>query len=294
MSLYSDVALIIEGGGMRNTYSAGLATALVEAGIRFPFISAVSAGATILSSLLVNDLSRLKKSFLNLAEDPHFGGVRHFIRGHGFFNAHYIYEETPIPGGILPFDYARYEACETNFAIGAFARDSGKMRWFGRRDISCIADLGRIIRASSSLPIIMPPTWINGVCYVDGGLGESIALSPAMAAGYRRFFIIRSQVRDFRKNPTKHTRFMRIWMRKHPILLQAILSRPTRYNQQLDLIDALEDAGLAYVVTPDKMNISRNELSQDALRQAFNDGLQQGRLYRQRWLAFLDNKEAVR
>lgn len=288
MPFYSDVALILEGGGMRTAVSAGLVTALMEMGIQFPYVTAVSAGATLASSVLSDEPDRLKRSLVDLAAEPEFGGIHHFLRGRGYFNAHYIYEETSLPGQALPFNYDRFLANRADFAIGAFRRDDGGMTWWHRKDVHSVRDMARYVRASSSLPLLMPPTWIGGVCYLDGGLGESIPLSPAVEAGYRRFLIVRSQPRSYRKTLSPKVELMKPALRRYPHLKQALLTRPMRYNAQLAAIDELEKSGFAYVLAPREMPISRGELNAEALTNAYYAGLRQGREERDLWMAFLE------
>lgn len=288
MSSLPKIALIIEGGGMRNTYVAGLATAMMEADLVFPYYTAVSAGATILSSMISSDPMRLRKSFIDLAADPDFAGWQHFLRGEGFFNSRYIYEDTVEPGGILGFRWQGFLDHPADFAIGAFRRDDGGMQWWHRADVATPTELGRYVRASSSLPFLMPPTWIDGTCYVDGGLGESIALTPAIAAGYHRFVVLRSRERTYRKKNQPMTRRLRLLAKRQPILAQAIAERPRLYNAQLEMLHRLEAEGRALLIHPEHMPLSRTDLAPDKLAQAFDAGLAQGRRERDHWRAFIE------
>lgn len=287
MTLFNDVALVLEGGGMRAAYSAGMVSALMEAGLRFPFIAAVSAGGTIASCLLSDDRPRLRASFVNLAQDPHFGGVKYFLQGKGYFNAGYIYEDACEPDGVLPFDYQAFLANDTDFAIGAFARDTGESRWWTRADVHSAADMGQVVRASSSLPIMMPATWIEGTCYVDGGLVESIPLSPARARGYKRFLIIRTQEAAYRKKEGGPALLSRAVALRYPHMGRAMATRPARYNRELADCQGLVDQGTAYMMHPAVMPVDRAELDPEALDRTFDLGLAQGRWELPKILAFL-------
>lgn len=272
-----DVALVVEGGGMRAVVSAGMIYALMEAGICFPYVCGVSAGASIASSVLTDDPPRLRRSFVDLAGEKEFGGLRSFVRGQGYFNAHFIYEETALPGQALPFDFGAFCQSRMDFAIGAFRRDGGGMRWWHRKDIHSVRDMARVVRASSSLPLLMPPTWIGGVCYVDGGMGESIPISPAVAAGYRRFVVVRSQPRAYRKKTSRKMRLMRPAFGHHKALWHAYATRPARYNAEVAVLEELEAMGAAYVLAPEVMPFGREEMSVPALAHAWDLGLSQGR-----------------
>lgn len=42
-----------------------------------------------------------------------------------------------------------------------------------RTDVKDAHDLGLKVRASSTMPLFMPPTTIDGHTYMDGGMGDS-------------------------------------------------------------------------------------------------------------------------
>ena len=53
-----DVALVFEGGGMRAAYTSAVVVALVEAGLVFPFVAGISAGASNTVNYLTGDAWR--------------------------------------------------------------------------------------------------------------------------------------------------------------------------------------------------------------------------------------------
>lgn len=281
-----DTALIIEGGGMRASYTAGLVSVLLEAEVYFDYVAGISAGATVLVNYLTRDQWRMRASFVDLVEDEDFGGYRCLFTGKGYFNARYIYEETGYDTGSLPFRFADFQANTAQLAIGAFNADLGRMHYWHKEDIPCLRDMMRVVRASSSLPVVMPPTYINGTCYVDGGLGESIALTPAIEAGYERFFVIRSQPRGYRKAEVEKANLLARRVCK-PTVVEAMRTRPWRYNAELDRLDELERAGKAFVVTPDVMPVGRSERDIKKLAKTYELGRQQGYAALPKWLAFL-------
>lgn len=83
MVTIDDTALVFEGGGMRNAYTAALVSRLIAEGINFPHISGVSAGSSHLCNFTSRDAIRSHATFVDLVEDPEFGGLKHFRKGHG-------------------------------------------------------------------------------------------------------------------------------------------------------------------------------------------------------------------
>lgn len=282
-----DTALIFEGGGMRGSYSAGLLNILLEERLHFDYVAGISAGSSLAINYLSRDRLRARRSFVEFALDPEVGGVRSFLKGEGYFRSDYIYGETYMPDAILPFDYETFDANPARLRIGAFEMESGELRYFGRDDISDVHDLMRIVRASSSLPVWMPPTALDGGLYVDGGLGGGIALDIAKREGFRRFFVVLSRPRGYRKSPYRFRRAIKAYFRQYPHVAEAIFNRHTVYNRTLDELEALERAGSAYLVYPDSMPVSNGELNYKKLATAFGLGYWQGRRDAPAWREFL-------
>ena len=74
---------------------------------------------------------------------------------------------------------------DIEIALSAFNAETGQIRYWNKADITSYGDLCRICRASSSLPVVMPSTYIDGQPYIDGGVHEGFVLEPAIAAGIK-------------------------------------------------------------------------------------------------------------
>ena len=157
MVTIDDTALVFEGGGMRNAYTAALVSRLIAEGINFPHISGVSAGSSHLCNFTSRDAIRSHATFVDLVEDPEFGGLKHFRKGHGYFNAEYIYQQICYPDGVLPFNMDTFLANPATTRVATFNASRGEERWFSKEEMSTLDALGPIVRASSTLPILMPP-----------------------------------------------------------------------------------------------------------------------------------------
>ena len=68
-STVRDVALIFEGGGMRNSYSAGALAVMLETGLFFDDVYGLSAGATNTIDYLSRDVRRAEASFTASLDD---------------------------------------------------------------------------------------------------------------------------------------------------------------------------------------------------------------------------------
>ena len=182
----NDVALIFEGGGMRASYTAGAVVTLLENNLNFGDVYGISAGSSHTVNYVSRDTVRAKMSFVDLVDDPEFGGLKTFVQGKGFFNAHHLYEgvaEDPDKyDSRFHFDWDTFCANPANVHIEALERDTGETVLWTKRDMQSAHEMMLRVRASSTMPIFMPPTVVEGRTYMDGGIGSSwgIPLEAAM------------------------------------------------------------------------------------------------------------------
>ena len=283
------VALIFEGGGMRCAFSSGIANSLVENNLFFDYIAGISAGTSTLVNYMTRDPKRTKDSFVGIVDDPQFAGWSYFIKGKGFFNAEYVYEHTAYPGGSLPLNYEDFSSNPAFYRIVAYDVKTGKAKNFSRDDVSSLSDLTKIVRASSSLPIVMPYTKIDDKVYYDGGLTGGIPIDIAIEDGFDKFFIVRTQERGYRKPQVKHPKMTRTYFKKFPNVAEAIIARPDIYNKKCDMVEKLEEEGKAYVVYPDIMPIKNRELDREKLEAIYEMALDMGKRDIDKWKNFLSD-----
>ncbi|MDF2654121.1 MAG: phospholipase [Bacillota bacterium] len=282
-----ETALIFEGGGMRASYTAGFLNNLLENGLYFDYVAGISAGSSHSVNYLSRDTQRAKRSFVDLVLDPQFGGWHSFLMGEGFFRSKYIYEDTPYPEAALPFDMQTFMENPARLRIGAFDRDSGEMKYYTKADIRNIEDLAKIVRSSSSMPIFMPPTFYDDHYYVDGGLGGGIPLDIAKKDGLKKFFVILTRPKGYRKSPVKYQGAIKRIYRRYPLVAEAMLNRHIAYNQTLDELETLEQEGKAFLVYPQTMPVTNREVNYSKLEESYRLGYEQGKREVPEWKEYL-------
>lgn len=290
-----DVALIIEGGGMRASYTAGAIVTMLEREMNFGKVYGISAGSSHTVNYLSRDIARTKAAFVDIVKDPDFGGVGSFLRGTGYFNAPHLYEglveDYAGTDEVMAYDWGTFCANPADFHIEAFDWETGETVAWTRKDVQTPRDLLLRVRASSSMPIFMPPVTFGGRTYLDGGMGESwgICLRAAQRDGFKRFFIVRTQERGYRKKPVGvfEAALMRAVFGKHPLVAERTIERWRHYNALLDEIDALEVSGAAYVFYPEKMDVTNKTADLAKLQAAYNRGYAQAQREADAWEKWL-------
>ncbi|WP_369414962.1 patatin-like phospholipase family protein [Corynebacterium kalidii] len=284
-----DVALLFEGGGMRNSYTAACVAALVEQQVRVGWVGGISAGASHTVNFLSHDAERSRQSFVDFGAAPGTGGISSFLRGDGYFNAEYIYETSGLPGNEFPFDWETLAADPTPFRIGAMHARTGDTVYWGRDDITDLPSLMKRVRASSTMPVLMKTPEVDGEPYVDGALGSSggVLLEAAENDGFEKFLVVCTRPRDYVKPEVKYPGAVRRILRDTPAVAEAVITRPARYNATKRRLLELEEQGRALLFFPDHMRVSNTERRVEKLRASYEAGAAQTRADWPRWMEFL-------
>ena len=290
-----DVALIFEGGGMRASYSAGAVVTLLERGTNFGHVYGISAGSSHTVNYVSRDIRRAKASFVDLVRDPHFGGIGSFLAGKGYFIAPHLYEgiiaDLAGTDADMSFDWDAFSRNPAHVHIEGFDWDTGATVAWTKADMPTPHDMAIRVRASSSMPIFMPPTRIAGHTYLDGGMGTSwgICLEAARRDGFERFFVVRTQPRGYRKKPVGPAgqRLFRTAFRKHPLVAERTIERWQHYNALCDELERLEREGAAYVFYPETMSVTNRETDFGKLQASYEQGYAQAQREADAWEAWL-------
>lgn len=272
-----DVALIFEGGGMRNSATAPVVVELLRNQIFFDWVSGISAGSSHLVNYLSRDQVRATRSFIHLAADPKIGSWRTWRQGKGYFNSDYIYLQEDDPGRIMPYNYDAFDANPARFKIGAFRADDGQNVYFSREDVTCTKDLMLRVQASSTMPMLMPTIHVDGRPYVDGAIGPSggIPLDAAIADGFERFVVVSTRHRDYLKKPDNTAKMATRLLPEYPAVAEALAERASNYNATKEQLFDLESEGKAYLYFPQGYLTSNSERRIPRLQRAYREGKQQ-------------------
>lgn len=236
--------LVLEGGGTRAIYSAGVLDALLENEISFPYVIGVSAGTCTGASFLGKCKRRYHDLTVNYVNDKRYMGVGNMLKTGEFLGSDWIFGELSYD--IFPLDYDEFEKSNAVFCCVVANAKTGKAEYLYPKTLrprGCPE-----IRASCSMPLVTKGVEIGGELYFDGGLVNSIPLERAIDDGCEKCVVVLTQHKGFQKkavNP-KMTKLLR----KYPQMAKAMETRHDMYNKQLEYVKEMEERGLALVIQP--------------------------------------------
>ena len=105
--------LILEGGGMRGTYTTGVLDFFMDKNIYFSSIYGVSAGACHACSYVSKQRGRAFEIFEKYLNDERYCSLKSLRKTGDLFGAEMLYDL--IPNRYLPFDYEAAERYEGSF-----------------------------------------------------------------------------------------------------------------------------------------------------------------------------------
>lgn len=260
--------LVLEGGGMRGVFTCGVLDNLMDRGVRFPYTIGVSAGACNGLSYMSGQRGRAKYSNIDLLQKYHYIGLKQWLTKGNIMDFDLLFHT--FPEQIIPYDYERFAACKEHFEMVTTDCRTGEACYFEeKRDPVRIID---IVKASSSLPFVSPISYVDGRPMMDGGVADSIPLGRARELGYDNNVVVLTRNKGYRK-PSKPVFVPPFAYRKYPELRRAIRARNGVYNEQVELIEALEAAGELVVIRPERpIEVGRMERDAGKLLALYDEG----------------------
>ncbi len=269
-----NIGLVLEGGGMRGVFTCGVLDYFMDNNIDFPYAIGVSAGACNGLSFISKQRGRAKFSNIDLLDKYKYIGFKHYIRKRNIMDFDLLFHE--FPDNIIPYDYNKYFASPTRFEMVTSNCLTGKAEYYeDKSDKNRVID---IAKASSSLPIVCPITYVDNIPMLDGGICDSVPVVRAIEQGYRKNVVILTRNKGYRKEK-KDVKIPSFIYRKYPAMRQALSTRNSLYNAQLDLVDKLEEEGSVFVIRPQKpVLVDRIEKDINKLTALYQEGYECGKL----------------
>ena len=277
--------LVLEGGGMRGLFSAGVMDVMMEDGIRFDGIIGVSAGAAFGVNYKSGQRGRALRYNVDYCQDKRYCGIRSLLKTGNLFNTEFCYDEIPLKLDV--FDFDAFERDPTAFYITCTDVESGKPVYHEYRGQ---ADHGfDWVRASASLPVVSQMVEIDGLKLLDGGIADSIPVAYFERIGYTKNVVILTQPQGYRKEKNQLLPLIRVKYRHYPNLVKALEMRHLMYNAELALIQEQEKQGNLFVIRPHlPLEVKRMEKDPARLRTCYEMGRHAAKTAREQLLAFLN------
>lgn len=262
------VELIIEGGGMRGAYSAGVLDYFIDADIKFNDIVGVSSGVAVALNYVSGQKGRNLEIFTKYANDKRYFGVESFIRTGSMFGLDFIFKT--IPTEYLPFDYDSFKNSGINLTAVVTDLQTGKAHYELIDDLHSKIDYAI---ASASLPMISKTVRIDGLELLDGGIADPIPIKHSRIVGFNRQVLVLTRNEGYRKNRRVGYNFLIAKYIRYRNFIHTLRTRHHIYNSSLDFAEELEKLREAVIIRPSQpLTIDRFERNPDRLKALYDLG----------------------
>lgn len=261
--------LILEGGGTRGVFTAGVLDYFMEQGLYLPYVIGVSAGACNAVNYVSHQPGRMKTCTIDFLEAGSYVGLKYLVKNHSLFNMDLIFDI--FPNKIIPFDYDTFFSSRQTCILTATNCLTGQAAYLTERQER--ARLMAACRASASLPIVSPMVNVDGIPMLDGGVADSVPIRKALHDGVKKNVVILTRQSGYRKPPARRSlRMARIMYQKYPYLIRAIKNRAYYYNRTMELLEELEERGHVFIIRPQVPVVKNTEDDVSVLTNFYNHG----------------------
>ncbi|MEZ7722979.1 MULTISPECIES: patatin-like phospholipase family protein [Fusobacterium] len=266
------IGLVLEGGGMRGLFSAGVLDALLELKeLSVNGIVGVSSGALFGVNYVSKQKERAVRYNKKYADDKRYMGLHSWITTGNAVNKDFAFYELPYKLDV--FDNETFKKAETDFYVVMTNVESGKPEYVLIEDAFVQMEY---LRATSALPFASKIIEINGKKYLDGGISDSIPIDFCESLGYDKIIAVLTRPEGTYKEDKLGFLYKLVY-RKYPNLVNSLLNMATDYEKVLAKIKDLENKGKIFVVRPPEvLKIGRLEKNRDKIQKVYDTGLNTG------------------
>lgn len=277
--------LVLEGGGLKGVYTAGVLDFFLDKGIEFSSCYGVSAGACSLCSFLSGQRGRAYHVSVDYLEDKNYCSLYSLLKTGDLFGADMCYRK--IPEELYPYDYESYGKYQGTFYSVVTNIESGQPEYIPIKDMKKEIDA---VRASASLPLVSRNVSFRGKLYLDGGISDAIPLRQSIKDGNHKNVVIMTKEIGYRRKPSSMTSLIRLRYKKYPKVYELMKNRHIAYNETLDFIKEQVKEGSTFLIQPKKASgVGRIEKDKTKLKALYEEGYQEAKECYEDLVKFLED-----
>ena len=268
------VGLVLEGGGMRALFTAGVLDALLDVKeLDVDGIVGVSAGALFGANYVSGQKERAIRYNKKYARDKRYMGFHSWITTGNAVNKEFAFYELPFKLDV--FDQEKFKESKIDFYVVMTNVENGKSEYVLIKDIF---EQMEYLRATSALPFASKIIEINGKKYLDGGISDSIPIDYCESLGYDKIILVLTRPENTHKEDKLNFLYKLVY-RKYPKLVERLINMGKDYEVVLKKIKKLENENKIFVIRPPKvLKIGRLEKDENKIQEVYDIGLNTGKI----------------
>ena len=275
MKKQEKIALVIEGGGFKSVFSAGVLDAfLINKFKPFDIYIGVSSGAMCLSYYVATQYKTYFSLSNEVATSEKYLSYWHALSEQGYmdlnFLSKYAKEHNPLDlqNIIESTENKQFYIVATNLENGkAVYLEPDKKNFY------------KCLQATSSLPFFTKGSCeINGVNFMDGAWSDGIPVKAAAEFGATKVIVIRPNPLGYKMAGLSYLGLLAgYWWKNNPEVRDNFFKEDNKYNEAVDFLAEKHESLEVLQICPDSFLKSRVVgTSVDDLTQDYHAGLEKG------------------
>lgn len=243
------IGVVDVGGGLRGVYAAGVFDYCLDNGITFDLGIGVSAGSANLASYAANQPQRNLQFYTEYAMRKEYMGWGNFFLKKSFINLDYVYGTLSNSDGESPLNHSQLQKNPMEFLVVATEANTGCAKYFDKKDLA--QDNYDIFKASSAIPFVCKPYFIEDLPYYDGALSDPVPIEKAFHTGCDKVVLVLTLPVDTVRNSYTDKLLANRIKKKYPLAADKLTQRSAQYNAGIALAKHYEAQGKVLIIAPD-------------------------------------------
>lgn len=262
------IGMVLEGGGMRGLYTAGVLDKMLDENIHVNGMVTVSAGALFGINYASGQRGRTLRYNKKYIQDKRYISIRSLLKTGDIVNKEFAFYSLPFELDV--FDEKAFQKSGINFYATITNVSTGEAEYV---KITNGYEQIETLRASGSMPFVSKFVEIEGKKYLDGGISDSIPVEKAQSLGYEKIIVVLTRPLEYRK-AKPNERIIDLFYRRYPKLAARLKYRYLNYNDKIEEIIRLEQEGKIFVIRPTTtIPIKRLEREPEKLQEMYDLGM---------------------
>lgn len=265
------IGLVLEGGGLRGAYTAGVLAWFLDQDIHFDYVVGISSGALYGTMYSMEKKETMKMAALDIVAHWRNKGMGPLFYERTFVGYDFLFDTLRNK---LDYPLEAMNKIETEVEIGVYDIEAEETIWVNQDGIAEEPDF---VQAACTLPIVGRAVKINGKKYMDGGVTTMIPIHKSIEKGCTKHVVVTTKSADFVREDQSFLQrnALRFLYRKSPRLVEDFEARRVVYYQERAKIDELVEKDEAVYLYPSKeIGVSRFGGTREQFEELYNLALE--------------------
>ena len=263
------VGLALEGGALSGVFTAGVLDCLLDEGIEFQYVGAVSSGSNNALGFVSKQKGRARQ-VINPPQNDSYHGWRTVVKKGKLMDLDKMFFQYPIKQ--YPFDFSAFFKSPVECEFVLTECESGEVVYASER--SDKKRLMLICKATCALPMLTKPVELDGKHYMDGSVTDAVPFDRAFEKGCDKVVVVLAKSdSDHHTDYGKYRSVLKLlYGKKYPKFVETMLGRHDAYGEMRERLAQLEREGKVFVIKPTLPCISKTETDNEKIDSYYYHG----------------------